>query len=292
MMTNEQLVALIQDGQNADIHMLELWRQNQELIAKVALKYSGYEDVEDLKQQGYIGLCNAVNAYKPDKGVAFSSYAVFWLKESMNKYIEECGGVVRIPRGTKGLLTKYKRFTAAMQSTYGRRPSDNEVMLYLGINKESMERLHRGIMMEYIKSLDMSVGSDDDSCMLYELIQGNADVESEVLDDIQEEYLAEILWDLVAALPGQESDIITERYQNGRTRKEISTVTNTDIQKVRALESDALRRLRNGKKSELLKSFLPEYNSAIASKAMRGTGVRKFQNTWTSATERVALNEL
>lgn len=69
-------------------------------------------------------------------------------------------------------------------------------------------------------------------------------------------------------------------------------MTNTDLQKVCALERDALRRLRHGKKSGLLKSFLPEYNGAITSKAMRGTGVKRFQTTWTSATERVALNEL
>ncbi|MDE5699827.1 MAG: sigma-70 family RNA polymerase sigma factor [Lachnospiraceae bacterium] len=290
-MTNEQLVALIQDGQNADDHMLELWQQNQGLIAKTALKYSGYEDIEDLKQQGYIGLCNAVNAYRPDKGVSFSSYAVFWLKQSMYRYIEECGSVVRIPASTKGLMIKYKRFTAAVQSAYGRRPSDLETMLYLGISRECMNRLQSGIVMEHIKSLDIPV-CDDDNCTFYELIQGDTDVESEVLENMQAEYLAAILWDLVAALPGQEPEIIAERYQNGRTRKEIGRLTKNSTQKVCDLEKDALRRLRHGKKSGLLKSFLPKYNSELASKAMKGTGVKRFQNTWTSATERVALNEL
>ncbi|MDE5824098.1 MAG: sigma-70 family RNA polymerase sigma factor, partial [Lachnospiraceae bacterium] len=281
----------IQGGQDAADHMLELWQQNQGLIAKTALKYSGYEDIEDLKQQGYIGLCNAVNAYRPDKGISFSSYAVFWLKQSMHRYIEECGNVVRIPSGTKGLMTKYKRFTAAIQSEYGRRPSDHEMMLHLSISRECMDRLHSGLVMESIKSLDIPVG-DDESCMLYELIQGDTDVENKVLEDVQAEHLAAILWDLVAALPGQEPDIITERYQNKRTRKEIGGLTKNSVQKVCDLERDALRRLRHGEKSGLLKSFLPEYNSVIASKAMKGTGVKRFKNTWTSATERVALNEL
>ncbi len=290
-MTNEQLVALIQDGQNAADHMLELWQKNQGLIAKIASKYSCYEDIEDLKQQGYIGLCNAVNAYKPDKGVLFSSYAVFWIKQSMYRYIEDCGSVIRIPGGTKGLMAKYKRLTAAMQSEYGRRPSDHETMIYLGINRERMNQLNSGLVMEQIKSLDIPVDSEG-SCMLYELIQGDTDVENEVLEDVQAEYLASILWELVSALPGPEPDIITERYQNGRTRKETGNLMNTNVQKVRDLENDALRRLRHGKKSGLLKSFLPEYNCIIASKAMKGTGVKRFQNTWTSATERVAMNEL
>ena len=109
---------------------------------------------------------------------------------------------------------------------------------------------------------------------------------------MQAEYLAAILWDLVAALPGQKPDIITERYQNKRTRKEIRGVTKNSVQKVCDLGRDALRTLGRGKKSGLLKSFLPEYNSVIASKAMKGTGVKRFKNTWTSATERVALNGL
>lgn len=290
-MTNEQLVALIQGGHNIADNMLKLWEQNQGLIAKIAMKYSGYEDIEDLKQQGYIGLCNAVNAYRADEGIRFSSYAIFWLKQSMHRYIDECGNVVRIPSGVKGLMTKYKRFTAAMQKECGRKPSDYEAMLYLGISQERMKQLNSGFMIEHLKSIDVPV-SNEESSMLYELIQSDIDIEKEVLDNVQMEHLKVILWDLVAGLPGQESNVITERYQNERTRKEIGSLTGTNIQKVRDLESDALRRLRHGKKSELLKSFLPEYNEIIASKAMKGTGVKKFQYTWTSATERVALNEL
>ncbi|MDE7415343.1 MAG: sigma-70 family RNA polymerase sigma factor [Lachnospiraceae bacterium] len=290
-MTNEQLVALIQGGYDVADNMLTLWEQNQGLIAKVALKYSGYEDIEDLKQQGYIGLCNAVNAYRPEEGILFSSYAVFWLRQSMHRYIEECGGVVRIPNNTKGLMVKYKRLTAVMQAEYGRKPSDHETMLYLGINQECMERLNRGLVMERVKSIDVPI-SDDDGCKLYELIQGNTDIENEVLDSIQAEQLKSILWELVARLPGSEPGIINERYRNELTRKEISTMTGTEICKVRDLENDALRRLRHGKGASLLKIFLSEYNGVIASKAMQGTGVKRFQHTWTSATERVAINDL
>ena len=272
-MTNEQLVALIQGGYDVADHMLMLWEQNQGLIAKIASKYSEYEDIGDLKQQGYIGLCNAVNAYRPEEGVSFSSYAVFWLKQSMHRYIEECGSVVRISAYTKGLMIKYKRLTAAMLSQYGRRPSDYEAMLYLDIDQESMRRLNRGLVMEQVKSIDVPVG-EDENCMLSDLVQSDTDIESEVLDNIQAEQLKALLWDLVSRLPDKEPDIITEIYQNGKTRKETGSLTGTDIERVRYLESDALKRLGYGKGASRFKTFLPEYNGVIASKAMQGTGVK------------------
>lgn len=290
-MTNEQLVALIQGGYDVADNMLMLWEQNQGLIAKIALKYSGYEDIEDLKQQGYIGLCNAVNAYRPEEGISFSGYAVFWLKQSMHRYIEECGSVIRISSNTKGLMAKYKRLTAAMLSQYGRGPSDYEAMLCMGINQECMGRLNNGLAMEKVKSIDVPV-SDDDGCMLSDLVRSDTDIESEVLDSIQTEQLKALLWELVSRLPDKEPDIIKEIYQNGKTRKEAGSLTGTDIERVRYLENDALKRLGHGKGTSRLKTFLPEYNGVTASKAMQGTGVNRFQHTWTSATERMAINEL
>ncbi len=290
-MTNEQLVELIQQGQDTSANMLMLWQQNQGLITKIALKYSGYEDIDDLKQQGYIGLCEAVKAYRQEEGVLFASYAVFWLKHSMRRYIEECGSVVRIPTNTRGLMIKYKQLITAMMVNYGRKPTQNEIMLYLGVDEERMRQLSRGLMIEQMKSINVPVG-DDEGCMLYELIQSNTDLEGEVLDNIQLEQLKELLWGLVSRLPNKEPDIIMQIYQNGRTRKEAGSLTDTDVQRVRCLEIDALKRLRCCKGSSRLKTFLPEYDGIIASKAMQGTGAKSFKYTWTSATERVAINEL
>ena len=86
-LTNEQLVTLIRAGENEADNMLKLWQQNQGYIGKIAMSYQAYEDIEDLKQQGYIGLCHAVNSYRPDEGVLFMSYAAFWIRQSMQRYI-------------------------------------------------------------------------------------------------------------------------------------------------------------------------------------------------------------
>ena len=76
-MTNEELVIRIQNHIDEADNMLQLWQQNTGLIATIAKKYSGYEDFDDLMQEGYIGLCNAVTAYNLEEGARFSTYAAF-----------------------------------------------------------------------------------------------------------------------------------------------------------------------------------------------------------------------
>lgn len=78
-MSNKQLVLRIKAGENVADNMLQLWQQNQGFIRSIAKKYAAYEEIEDLIQQGYFGMCNAVNGYDPENGVSFLHYASFWI---------------------------------------------------------------------------------------------------------------------------------------------------------------------------------------------------------------------
>lgn len=123
-MSNEQLVLRIKAGENVADNMLQLWQQNKKFISSIAKKYAAYEEIEDLIQQGYFGMSNAVNGYDPESGVSFLYYASFWIRQALHRYVEECGKVVRIPTHFRGKLTKYKRFTAAMYAEFNRKPTD------------------------------------------------------------------------------------------------------------------------------------------------------------------------
>ena len=96
-MSNEQIVVRIQAGENTADNMLKLWQQTESFIAKLAMSYQGYAELEDLKQEGYIGLCEAVRQYDSDKGVPFINYAAFWIRQVMRRYIDNCCSVVRLP---------------------------------------------------------------------------------------------------------------------------------------------------------------------------------------------------
>ena len=78
--TNEQLVTLIRAGEDPAGNMLKLWEQNKGFIAKMARKYSGYAEMDDLMQEGYLALNEAVEHYA-DKGAAFLTYAAFWIRQ-------------------------------------------------------------------------------------------------------------------------------------------------------------------------------------------------------------------
>lgn len=283
-MTNEQLVTLIQAGRDVADNMLALWQQNQGLIAKIALSYSGYEELDDLKQQGYIGLCKSVDGYRASEGVPFANYAAIWIRQSMVRYIEDCGGVIRLPNGTRSLLVRYRRFNAAMLAGYGREASDDEARCYLGISKSTMERLHQAELADKVKSIDAQISDD---CYLYEVIPGHDDPETEAVDNVQRQQLKMVLWGAVEELPDKQPDIIKTRYQKGLTMKAVGECHGMSKDEVRTIHDKAILRLRLSKRSRVLKSFMNDI--IIDTDARKGTGVETFNRSWTSATERVAL---
>ena len=136
-MDNEQLVARIRAGVDTADNMLILYEQNHGFIHKMALKYSGYAEIEDLKQEAYIGLCAAVEHYDEDKGVAFISYAGFWIKQTMQRYIDNCGGVVRLPVHAREWIAKYKKILREYRQYYGSEPSERELCHLLGVDREN-----------------------------------------------------------------------------------------------------------------------------------------------------------
>ena len=113
-MTNEILVELIRAGENTADNMQKLWEQNRGMIWKIAQQYRNKAEIEDLMQEGFIGLCNAVDAWQPDAGASFLHYAVFWIKQG-------CGGILT----TAGILCVFRwvsgsgsgNITASVSST-------------------------------------------------------------------------------------------------------------------------------------------------------------------------------
>ena len=81
--TNECIVAAVQAGDSEAENMLQLWKQNKGFIAMIARRYSAGAEMEDLEQEGYIALCEAVQHYDPARGMSFISYAAFWIKRRM-----------------------------------------------------------------------------------------------------------------------------------------------------------------------------------------------------------------
>lgn len=291
-MENEQLVLRIQAGDNVAENMLQLWKQNRGFIHKIVNQYKAYAEEEDLEQEGYLGLSAAVDHYNPDEGVTFIHYASFWIKQYIARYIRG-NGTVRLPEFMQGRIREYNKMVQKWQQNYHRKPTDGEICHFLDLSWEMLENIKKAVQMAKIGSLDVPIGEDED-CSLYELIPGSIDeeeqVESMVLEKVQKEELCAVVWALVDSLTDTQAKTIRARYQDNMTFREIAEDQGVSIDMARQRERQGLRELRKPSKSKLLRPFLPDDNR-IYSMGLQGNGVGSFNRTWTSSTERAALQE-
>ena len=291
-MTNEQLAIRIKAGIDVADNMLALWQQNRGFIHKIVNQYKAYAEEEDLEQEGYLGLSAAVEHYNPDEEVTFIHYASFWIKQYMSRYIKS-NGTIRLPEFMQGRVREYNKMVQKWQQNYHRKPTDGEICHFLGISWEMLENLKKAVQMAKIGSLDVPMGEDED-CSLYDLIPGSMDeeeqVESMVLEKVQKEELCAVVWPLVDSLTDTQAKTIRARYQDNMTFREIAEDQGVSVEMARQRERQGLRELRKPSKSKLLRPFLPDDNR-IYSMGLQGNGVGSFNRTWTSSTERAALQE-
>lgn len=287
-MTNEELVEKIQVGEDVADNMLQLWQQNRGFIHKIVNQYKAFAEVEDLEQEGYLGLNEAVRHYNPDEGVTFLHYAYYWIKQYIVRYIKG-NGIVRLPEHIQERIRKYNRIVQEWQQDYHRSPSDEEICYFYGVSEKMLDKVHKARIMAQIGSLDVPVGEETENT-LYDLLPSPTDSTEQSLDKIYTEQLRAILWSMAEELPGNEPEIIRKRYREELTFKEIGQQLGISVEAVRQWEKKGLRELRKPSKERILREFLEDgwiYNSAL-----HGNGVSSFNRTWTSSTERAALKSL
>lgn len=283
--TNEKLVADIRSGINVEKNMQQLWIQNQGIIRKLANKYSSSFSVEfdDVCQEAYFGLVEAVRRYDSSKDASFLSYSILWFRHKMIRYCQNNGCTVQIPVDVSQELLQYNRFINLFFQSNGRNPTDGEIRYYLGLSEESLKRIQKAARMTQIGSLDEPV--NEDGVSLGELVPDAYDLEEIVLDVLDHEKLREILWPMVDELPDLQGDVLRLRYRQGATLQATSDALGVPFSRARTIEQDALRALRKPSRRRRLEPYLPE---TIESRAYRGS-VKVFNNTWTSSTESSAL---
>jgi len=141
--------------------------------------------------------------------------------------------------------------------------------------------------MGQIGSLDKHL-TDEESGTVGDLVPSSADVEEDVLDVVEQEQLKDILWPLVDTLEGNQPAVIRARYQEGKTLKATGDGLGVTVAAVRQIEAKALRELRKPSMSRHLRPFTTE-GEWIYSMGIVGNGAERFRTTWTSSTERAAL---
>lgn len=282
-MTNEELVARIQVGADAPKHMLQLWEQTKAFIHMVALRYQGYADLEDLEQEGYLALYDAVDGYNPDKGCKFLTYAGYWMRRRMKRYIDNCCQAVRIPVHERKQVSEYRKMENAFLMWEGRKPTEWEITHNMNLDDGQLRNLESALMLSQVGSLDCPLSDEEGSAAVGDMVPCDADTEASVLEEIGGQQLAEALQEAVEGLPDVLTNVLRLRYQEGRTVRETGKALGLSVSMVRNMEFKALQEMRWGSR---LREFLPE---ELEAQAYRHNGVREFDRTWESSTERVAM---
>ena len=289
-MTNEQLAARIQAGENVGNNMAILYDQVKDFIHAMAYKYHGQGELEDLEQEGFLALYDAIDHYEADQGVKFLTYASHWIRQRMQKYIQNTGSPLRLSAGRQEAIRKYRKFCTEFQAEQGCKPTEAELCRSLWLTLEQLREIQYDACMTAVKSLDAPIkgAEGEEDTTLVELAASAADPCEELLDRLEQEELCSILWQCVDSLPGKQPDVIRSRYKDNLTMKQCGQFCGISEAEVRKQQLKALRSLRSGENAKKLRPFLPE-DAWIYSGALIGNGVERFNHTWTSSTERVAL---
>lgn len=277
MIENEKIVKQIQNGENTSDNMLALYMQNKGMIFQIAKKYDSMAEMDDLMQESFLGLCEAVEKYKPDMGVAFSTYAYKVISSHLLRYIRN---EKNIPEYLQERIFQYEKLENAFLLQYGRKPKKGEFCHYLGIHERQLRNIEKYRKIRHIESLDAPIC---ENILLADTLESEIDVENNVLDKVQQEQLTSELWKTIENLPDKLPDILKMAYLENMTLQEIGERLGDTRDSIQWQKLKALQMLKQKKN---IRSFAEEY---IYARAVQGNGVERFRRTWTSSTERVAL---
>ena len=278
-MSNEEIVFEIKSGISVTDNMELLYKKNLPLIKKIVKPYASYEPMEDLLNESYFGLWEAVKHYETSENVLFMTYAPYWIKQSVQRYLENCGSVVRIPTHTRAKITHLRKTIDRIRQEQDREPTAAEIAGCMGASVEQVQEIQS--YMQGVASLDTPL-VEDNSLTLADTLQADISVENDTIDKIYAEHSKNELWGIVERYTAiRENDIIKEIFLHNKSMAQVAREQELSFDRIRQIKEKGLRRLRIGKaKRELLKRF-----DIVESRLYRGSFNNFYEHGFTSIVE-------
>lgn len=235
---------------------VKLIRANLRLVVSIAKKHVNSSlELSDLIQEGGLGLMKAVEKFEYKRGFKFSTYATWWIRQSINRAIADQANTIRIPVHMKELVSKLTKAANVIRQEQGREPDVQDYMKAMGIKSADKIKSILKIMQDPL-SLSTPIGDDEDT-NLEDFIEdkNGPNPAASTAEFLRKQEVADVL----AKLTEREAKIIKLRFgiDSGypRTLEEVGKMFNVTRERVRQIEAKAIRRLRHPSRAHKLKDY-------------------------------------
>ena len=241
--------------QNSDMAKRKLIQANLRLVVSIAKKYIGQGvNFMDLVQEGSIGLIRAAEKFDYSKNFKFSTYATWWIKQSIIRAIANYSKSIRIPVHMSDKIRKYKRIYNELSNSLGREPTDNEILQKLEISLSKLQKIKQSILVEPV-SLETTI--TDDLC-LRDYIEDKTLQSPE--DKVKQDCIKTDVPKLLNTLPEREKQVLANRYglnsDKPKTLAQLGDMLGYSKERIRQIEEGAILKLRTNEKFTHFKDYI------------------------------------
>ena len=248
-----ELEGHVEDGRLAREHLI---KANTRLVVSIAKKYIGRGvPFLDLIQEGNLGLMKAVEKFDYRRGFRFSTYATWWIRQTITRAIADQGRTIRVPVHMSDRIRRLYKAARQLEQSFGRKPTPEEIALELNLEPRKVQWMLKVSWRPL--SLERPVGEEEDT-------EFGAFIEDETTptptQSAYQNLLKEKVEEVLATLTPREARILRLRFglQNGRsyTLEEVGQKFGLTRERIRQIEGKALRRLRHPRRSRQLRDYL------------------------------------
>lgn len=286
--SNEELWEIIKNCsiEERKPYIEELYFNLLWLMKKVIKPYLHLAEEDELLDECFFGLHEAVEHYQPGTA-SFSSYACFWFKQSVIRFLENSGFVVRIPVHFRDKIRRYKKAISDLTNILIREPTDWEVAEFMGMEFSELQEIK--LYSQNIISLDAPIDDEEGKeTSLSDTVASEFNLENSVVEEVYTEHEKTALWGICERyLTASEYGVVEDYYKNNKSQPQIAKEMGISHQGVRQIHQKALRRMRYGQaKRELLEKL------EVADAGQYRCGLSNFREHLESKTEYLAVKHI